>query len=89
MGKNDVPFQIAVLDRGWVFAGNCEFDDEFLVITNAKCIRYWGTTRGLGELAENGPNPKTRIDSYGTVRVNSRALIALIDCDKEEKWNAS
>ena len=63
------PCRIIVADRGWVFVGNCEEQaDGSVTIFNAKNIRNWGTTKGLGELAD-GPVPnKTKFDEYGTVR---------------------
>lgn len=60
--------RIIVADRGWVFAGICKDEaDGTVTISNAKNIRVWGTTRGLGELA-NGPLYATKVDPYGTVR---------------------
>lgn len=62
------PCRIIVADRGWVFVGNCEdHADGSVTISNAKNIRLWGTTKGLGELA-NGPLSGTKHDTYGTVR---------------------
>ena len=80
-------FAIAVLDRGFVYVGNCELSDEWLVIKNARNVRRWGTTNGLGELALNGPLEKTVLDDVGVVRVPRRALIHLIDTEGE-KWNS-
>lgn len=71
--------QIAVLDRGFVYIGRCQQADGFLTITQAHCIRRWGTTGGLGELATTGPQPQTRLDVAGSVRAPMTALIHLID----------
>ena len=77
--------KIAILDRGFVYIGFVEIDDNFLVIRNAKNIRQWGTSKGLGELV-NGPLPSTKLDSVGTVRVPHHALLSLIDVE-QSKWN--
>lgn len=63
------PCRIIVADRGWVFVGNCEdHEDGSVTIRNARNIRNWGTSRGLGELSD-GPIPnKTKFDDYGVVR---------------------
>lgn len=82
--QSDSPVQIVVLDRGFVYVGRPERQDDMLVIRNAKNIRVWGTTKGLGELV-NGPTSKTQIDHAGTVRAPMRAVIALIDVS-ESKW---
>lgn len=77
--------QIAVLDRGFVYVGRVEISEDFLVIRNAKNIRVWGTTKGLGELVD-GPTSQTKLDNVGTVRVPMRALISLISV-RSEKWS--
>jgi hypothetical protein len=75
---------IAVLDRGFVYVGNVTIEDDWCVLRNAKNIRVWGTTKGLGELV-NGPTPNTKLDPVGVVRVPMRAVISLIDVDAS-KW---
>lgn len=73
--------QIAVLDQGFVYVGRCAVADGFLTISDASCIRRWGTTGGLGQLAHQGPQGTTKLDYAGTVRVPLSALVHLIDCD--------
>ena len=53
--------QIVVIDRGFVYVGRTEWDGDMLIIRNAKNIRVWGTSKGLGELV-NGPTSKTVLD---------------------------
>lgn len=73
--------QIAVLDRGFIYVGHCAIAEGFLTITEARCIRRWGTTAGLGQLAAKGPQANTKLDPAGTVRAPVSALMHLIDCD--------
>lgn len=70
---------IVVLDRGFVYVGDCTLEGDFIRIENAKNIRYWGTTQGLGQLV-NGPLPSTKLDNIGTVLAPMRALIHLVPC---------
>jgi len=79
-------FSVVVLDRGFVYVGDVIHDGEWCVIRNAKNIRKWGTTKGLGELVLNGPLSDTKLDDVGTVRAPARAVISLIDTEKL-KWN--
>ena len=75
--------QIVVADRGWVFLGDVYSDDQGnKIINDAKVVRVWGTTKGLGELALTGPTKDTKLDDSGTVRVPSRSVVAVFDC----KW---
>jgi hypothetical protein len=71
---------IVIADRGWVWVGNITKSSDSITIKNARCIRRWGTTKGIGELAESGPNKDTVLDQSATVVVPSRAIIAMIVC---------
>lgn len=73
--------QIAVLDRGFVYVGLCAVADGTLTINDARCIRRWGTTAGLGQLALSGPTSSSKIDKTGTVRAPLPAVVHLIDCN--------
>ena len=71
--------RIVVADRGWVFVGRCEdHEDGSVTIRNARNIRLWGTTKGLGEIT-SGPTSKTSHDHYGLVRCTPIVSIA---CDQ-------
>jgi len=74
MGQN-----IVVLDRGFVYVGEVVIEGDFLKISNARNIRYWGTKKGLGELRE-GPRPETKLDEVGEILAPMRALIHLVPC---------
>ena len=79
--------KIVVLDRGFIYVGRVDLSDEnFCVITQAKNIRQWGTTKGLGELV-NGPLSGTKLDQVGTVRAPMRAVISMIDV-VTTKWTS-
>lgn len=71
------PTQIIVADKGFVFVGDVEdHTDGSVTIRNCRNIRYWGTTKGLGELV-TGPTSKTLADPYGTVKLTPILRIAV------------
>ena len=70
---------IAVLDKGFVYVGKCLQTGETLKITEAKNIRRWGTTQGLGQLV-NGPTARTVVDEVGEVIAPMRSVNHLIPC---------
>lgn len=87
--KTDHGIAIVVADRGWVFVGKTTTDGEFAHIEGARCVRRWGTSEGLGELAAKGPLPNTRLDAPADTTVSQRAVIAIVPCTCEaEKWAA-
>lgn len=79
--------QIVIAQRGWVFVGDVQRTGDDVTISNAHCIRKWGTTKGLGEIASKGPTKSTVLDPMGTVRLHALAVVATIDCE-DSKWPA-
>ena len=77
--------QIIVAHRGWVFVGQCEDVDGDAVVSNAKNIRRWGTTSGLGQLASDGPQSETVLDAAGIVRIPVTGVVCRFDCEVS-KW---
>lgn len=74
--------EIIVLTERWVVIGDVnKFGDE-LEVSNASVIRYWGTKRGLGEIAIDGPTDKTILDFVGILRIPVHAVIFRIICQK-------
>lgn len=73
--------QIVIAQRGWVFVGDVERSGDDVTISNAQNVRRWGTSKGLGELATNGPTKSTVLDPYGTVRLHALAVVASLDCN--------
>ena len=53
---SNTPTQIVVSEGRWNIVGNVVSSGDGLTILNASVIRYWGTTKGLGELAKSGPD---------------------------------
>ena len=84
-GPKDI--RIIILPRGWNIVGEYTQDGDECIIKNSSVIRRWGTTRGLGEIAENGPTDKTKLDPCnGDVKILRPNIIATIDCECS-KWS--
>lgn len=76
---------IAVLDKGFVYVGEVTTDKEFVTITSARCVRKWGTTEGLGQLAIFGPQDETLLDDANIVKALVGELKHMLIC-KEASW---
>lgn len=75
------PVRIFVMDRAWVLVGRVAAENEkSFVLEDANVVRYWGTTKGLGEIAECGPTPKTKLDREGAVSLNKDFVLKSIQC---------
>jgi len=78
---------ILVLQRGWVVVGDIANENKAAVrLTNASIIRRWGTTKGLGQLAIEGPQPSTVLDPCSIVEAHPQAVVLRIPCEAAS-WN--
>ncbi len=83
MSKSQVEKRIVIVQSGWVFVGNYELDRELncVRLTNASCIRVWGTSAGLGQLALKGVQKETILDPAGVVDVPINSVVATLKCN--------
>jgi hypothetical protein len=78
--------KIVVLQRSWVLIGRLERDGDKCKLHNAKVIRRWGTSKGLGELALEGKKKDTILDeTNGVVEFDAVTMVFSIAC-KESVW---
>lgn len=79
-------YKIVILQRGWVMVGKLERNGSECKLHNASVIRNWGTTKGLGQIAADGPTSSTKLDKCnGLVEFDYLTVIAAISVN-EEKW---
>lgn len=80
------PLKIVILQRGWIMVGRFERNGSDCKLHNASVIRVWGTKKGLGELALNGPTKDTVLDKCGgVVEFDYLTAVAVIAVE-EIKW---
>lgn len=78
----DLGCQIIVADRGFVYVGQTVVDGDYVRVTNARNIRVWGTSQGLGELV-SGPTKDTKLDQVGEILLPVKAVIHFIKCTRD------
>ena len=83
--KREYGLAIVVVDRGFVYVGDVTVANQWCEIREAKNIRQWGTTQGLGELVLNGPLANTKLDQCGDLDIPLRAVISIHPC-RESLW---
>lgn len=79
--------KIVILPRGWNMIGYYSQEGTRCKLENASVIRRWGTTNGLGELAEKGKLKDTILDPCGLVEFHELTVIATIAC-REDVWKS-
>jgi hypothetical protein len=73
--------RIVIATSGWVFIGDVVEHPDRIHMYDASVIRVWGTTKGLGQIALEGPTMETILDFCGEVQLYLPAVIAQIKCD--------
>ena len=77
--------QIVVLQRGWIVIGDVNKSENEVTIKNCSVIRVWGTSKGIGEIAENGKTSKTVLDKSPDVVVHPLSVVLYMNVNMD-KW---
>lgn len=83
--ENEGDTKIVVVSHGFVLVGRVTLDGDFLIINDCRCVRFWGASRGLGELAAGGPTGSSKLDCQPSTKVHQNQVVMVINCN-EEKW---
>lgn len=80
--------KIVVLQRGWILVGRLERAGSDCKLHNASVIRLWGTDKGLGQIAKDGPTGSTKLDKcHGIVEFDYLTCVLTLACE-ESKWQS-
>jgi hypothetical protein len=83
--KQEIDVRIVVIDNRFVAVGVYEPGSAESTLSNAAIVRRWGTTKGLGQIAEGGPTENTVLDPAPTMHVNNSRVLYTVKCDAA-KW---
>lgn len=80
--------RIVVIQSGWVLAGEFTQHPDHIELTFASVVQRWGTTKGIGQLALDGPTVSSVIHPIGKATVPLRSVLYSMPMSKEavEKW---
>ena len=82
------PVIVCTEHRG-VFFGYAEnTKGDVIHLRGARMAIYWGTTRGVMELAEVGPNSKSRISAEADIEVRKITAVFEVSPAAEIAWKA-
>lgn len=75
--------------RGVYFGELVEQTGNECILENARMAIYWGTTRGVDQLAQSGPTSTSKTGALAP-RVWLTGLTSVVDCTPEasEAWKA-
>ena len=87
---NEGQYVIVTTEKRGVFFGKLtRYDEEKKIAVLDECMMaiYWGTTKGLFELADTGPTAKSKI-SAAAPDIQLQLVTSVIGCSAQavEKW---
>lgn len=72
---------VVVVDNGFVFWGDLRVVEDMCEISNGYNLRRFGTTRGLGQLAIEGPTIETQADKITVIHVLKTRVVFVMECN--------
>lgn len=83
------PVIICTTYRGVFFGYAEDTSGDRIHLTNAKMAIYWGTTKGVMELARTGPTDKSKISAPADIEVRSITAVFEVTPEAEARWTAA
>ena len=84
--KKERPVIICTEHKGVFFGYADETDGERVLLKRARMAIYFGTSRGVMELAETGPTAKSRISARADIEVRKITAVFEVTAAAVEKW---
>ena len=91
MSKNTTerPVIVCTQHRGVFFGWAEDTTQRTVSLKRAKMAIYWGTTKGVMELAHVGPNSKSKISSPADIAVHDVTAVFEVTPEAAAKWEAA
>lgn len=89
MADNERFVIVCTVHRG-VFAGYAtDTEGDRIFLRNAKMAIYWGTTRGVMQLAQTGPTEKSKISAPADIEVRGITAVFFVTPEAEAIWKSA
>lgn len=80
------PVIVCTSHRGVFFGYATDTNGDVVNLKDARMAIYWGTTRGVMQLAETGPTPTSKISAKADIEVRGVTAVFEVTPDAEAKW---
>lgn len=87
--QTERPVIICTSHRGVFFGFAADTTGDVIHLRAAKMAIYWGTTRGVMELANLGPNPKSKVSLPADIEVRGVTSVFEVTAEAAAKWEAA
>lgn len=75
--------------RGVFFGYAEDTSGDRVHLKDARMAIYWGTTRGVMELAHSGPTDKSKISAPADIEIRGITAVFEVTSEAEAKWKKS
>lgn len=82
------PVIVCTSHRGVFFGYAEDTSGDVIHLKDARMAIYWGTTRGVMELAEVGPNSKSKISAKADIEIRSVTAVFEVSEAAKLAWEA-
>lgn len=86
MAKKQRPVIICTEFKGVFFGYADDTSGDIVQLKNARMAIYWGTTRGVMQLAETGPTPSSKISARADIEVRKITAVFEVKDDAVKAW---
>lgn len=83
------PVIVCTSHRGVFFGYAADTSGDAIKLSRARMAIYWGTQRGVMQLAETGPTSSSKISARADVDLRSVTAVFDVTPEATEKWEAA
>lgn len=83
------PIIVCTSHRGVFFGYADNTDSDVINLKNARMAIYWGTTRGVMQLAEEGPNKNSKISARADLQLRGITCVMEVTAAATDKWESA
>ncbi len=87
--KKERPVIVCTLHRGVFFGYAGDTDGSRIHLARARMAIYWGTSRGVMELAETGPTEKSKISARANIDLRDVTAVIEVTPSAAAAWEAA
>lgn len=86
--SNARPVIVCTEYRGVFFGYSDNTSGDVIHLKGARMAIYWGTTRGVMELAETGPTSKSKISAMADIEIRKITAVFEVTPEAIKAWEA-
>lgn len=87
--QTERPVIVCTVHRTVIFGYTKETSGDTIHLKRARMAIYWGTTKGVMQLAETGPTPKSQISSRADIETRGITAIFEVTPAAVAAWEAA